>query len=271
MEPALSPVLQECRCTAWSTFAPCRPFLASAMTPMPWQRALLHSIRPGSRAIALGSRQGMGKTTSAAAVALLVASVAAGRTVAVLGPSEAAPKEFVRRCKPMAEAMGLRIAGNSQTVVEFEVGAGTSRIVALPANVENIRGLTCHALIGEESRGISAELFASAIPFLATTNGALVLIGTPGAPQGPLWDRWSDPDAAWQRWRVTAEDLVTAGRLTREFVDEQKASMSDLDFRREFASEFVSAEGSLFSPDDLERAFARGAEVADIFDNLEGF
>jgi hypothetical protein len=84
---------------------------------------------------------------------------------------------------------------------------------------------------------------------LAVTHGQMVMLSTPNGKQGYFYNMWENHDDSWLAIRRTALDNP---RISKEFLEEQRASMSPLAFKTEFMCEFLDAEEQLISTDMIE-------------------
>jgi hypothetical protein len=266
--------MDSCHCSTWMALSACRVYLENGKTPMPTQRRLAHLVAPGAKIVYIGCRQGSGKTESSAC-AIVGMSLALGGapgsviTSAIAAPSERAGVEAVARCKSLVQGMGIEITRDNLTHLEFRVGKGTARCLALPAAAANIRGLTINGvLLLEECQGLAPDVLAACLPFVGVGGGAIIAVGTGTAPTGVLWDLWSNP--AWVHLRLDGYEADSYGRFTTSgYLQDQKQLLGDLAFRREYLAEFVSAEGALLSAEDIHRAADRGADVVSAFAGVE--
>src|ERR1700690_2038821 len=172
--------------------------------PAPWQMQALRSTRDR---IALRVCRQAGKTSTAALLGLHNALYEAGSTTLIFAPKESQSIElfakilaFWRRIEP-----GARPVRQNTTELVFANG---SRVIALPAAPETVRGYTGNLLIVDEAAHMERdeELIAAILPMLARTKGRLIALSTPAGKRGwfyricndPRWEqfviRWSDVD-----------------------------------------------------------------------------
>lgn len=139
-------------------------------------------------------------------------------------------------------------AGMRRTVVRFKNG---SQIVALPCSIHLLRGYTAHqALIDEASfiRDDETLIYSVVYPMLATTDGILLLSSTPWGRDTVFYKACSDP--GYSRHIVTWREVVEAGLVKQEFIEEMRRILPPERFKREFEAEFVEDEDS-YLPQDL--------------------
>lgn len=134
----------------------------------------------------------------------------------------------------------------TQTEMIFVNG---SRILSLPCGPEGktIRGYTCDILVIEEA-GIMGDGIVSTvlIPMLASKKikGQIIKIGTPLTRNH--FFRSCFEDSNYEVVNVVWQDCVKAGQYAQEFIDEQKAEMTDIQFRTEYEAEFIDSNMMFF-------------------------
>jgi hypothetical protein len=143
--------------------------------------------------------------------------------------------------------------------MEFENG---SRIVALPSKEETIRGFSGVALlIVDEAARVPDALYQSVRPMLAVSGGEIVLLSTPFGKRGFFHHEWEEGGRDWHRTKITADDCP---RISKEWLDAERAAIGDWWFRQEYLCEFVESVDSVFLYDDIQRAL--DAEVQPLFE-----
>jgi len=108
------------------------------------------------------------------------------------------------------------------------------------------------------------DLYATARPYLAVSDGRLVALSTPHGARGWWWDAWANGGNRWERVQITAEQCP---RIGATFLEEERAALGDWLYRQEYLGEFVSTVDSVFSTEyvdaamsgDVRPLFARGA------------
>lgn len=129
-----------------------------------------------------------------------------------------------------------------------------SIIRCLPAGNtgQGIRGFTIDLLIADEAAFIPDLVFSAITPALATKykQGArIILLSTPFGRDNYFARAFNDP--TFKTFHVSAEDCP---RHTKEFLEQEKGRMTELEYRQEYLGEFVD-ELMQFFPDWLiERA-----------------
>ena len=221
--------------------------------PFPYQARLLRDR--SKRIVACWGRQ-TGKSTTAALKALHFAFTGRDRTVLIISPSRRQSDLMFEKVRAFLHAR-VRLGGREIRPLEGSVARESrdrvcltngSRLVALPCSPERVRGFTAHMVIVDETAFVPEELITSVLmPMLATTDGTLILLGTPWTRDHVFYRAFSGQLPGWSIHHVptTACPLVS-----RAFLAEQKASLTEAEFRREYLAELVE-EGAHFFPSEL--------------------
>jgi hypothetical protein len=98
------------------------------------------------------------------------------------------------------------------------------------------------------------------LPALIATQGEQVLLSTPRGKRGFFHEIWESDDD-WQRMIISSDEVP---RIRSEDLEVFRSTMPDEFFRQEFYCEFLDAEGSLFSYEDIEAALAAGDDIVPI-------
>ncbi|MCK5625141.1 terminase family protein [Candidatus Pacearchaeota archaeon] len=117
------------------------------------------------------------------------------------------------------------------------------------------RGHTCDILIIEEAGDMEDEVVGSVlIPYLASKGdkGQVIKIGTP--LRRNHFYRSCYEDTNYEVINVTWRDAVKVGQYTQKFIDDEKAELTDVQFRCEYESEFVADAMGFFPPHILEKS-----------------
>lgn len=204
-----------------------------------WQADLLRS--DDKRSLVLCSRQA-GKSTVAAAMAVHEASFKPGSLTLLLSPSLRQSGELFRKVLAVYKASGAAVAVKSETALRLEL-ANHSRVIALPAGEETIRGFSgVTLLIIDEASRVEDELYYSVRPMLAVSGGRLVALTTPFGRKGWFYNEWAN-SSYWTKIRITANDCP---RLSDEILEQERESLGEAWFRQEYLCEFIDAAGEGF-------------------------
>ncbi len=220
----------------------------AGIRPDPWQQDILRS--DARQTIMLVTRQG-GKSTVSSIRALHCAEYEPGSLVLLLAPSYRQSKELFRKVKDAYGALPNPSPLASESALEMEFDNG-SRIVALPGKEETIRGFSGVALlIVDEAARVPDALYQSVRPMLAVSGGRIVLLSTPFGKRGFFHHEWTEGGQGWHRTKVTAFDCP---RISREWLEQERATIGDWWFRQEYLCEFVESVDSVFAYEDILRA-----------------
>jgi len=124
-----------------------------------------------------------------------------------------------------------------RTVVTFRNG---SRIIALPNSPQLLRGYTANLCILDETaffRDDELVIYNVIMPMLSTTDGTLIVSSTPWSTDSVFYKMCMNPE--YSQHVITWEDVVKAGLVKPEFIEEMRQSIPAERFQREFESKFV--------------------------------
>jgi len=220
----------------------------AGITPDPWQAGLLRSQE---RQIAMLCARQSGKSTVAALLTVHEALYRPPALTLMLAPALRQAQELFRAARGLYRALGDVSAVEEESALRLELANG-SRIVSLPGSEATVRGYGDVAmLIIDEAARVPDELYAAVRPMLAVSGGRLVLLSTPFGKRGFFWREWSEGGVGWVRVRVTAAECP---RITRAFLEQERASIGDWWYRQEYGCEFVDPLDSAFATDDVRAA-----------------
>lgn len=228
--------------------------LAASLERDPWQVGILCSR--AKRIAILGARQGAGKSTVAGARAV-VESYSPGRHTIITGPSHSQSIEVLTKA-----ARIIRDAGFIGRLVDADAVQATritfhngSTIRALSSNEATGRGRTAHLAIVTEAALASDDLIDYTVsPWLATTDGVLILESTPFGKRGAFWSACSGQREGWE---VHTRPIEECTRVSAGFLAGERAK-GPLYYDQEYRCVFHDAVGSYFPADAIERAFRDG-------------
>jgi len=213
--------------------------------PDPWQEDVLNSDDP--RILILCSRQA-GKSSVASILALHEVLHVPDSLVLILAPSERQARETFQKVSGLYRKLGMSVGNDRKLGLELSNG---SRIEALPASGDTIRGFSSVSLlICDEASRIPDELFYSVRPMVAVSGGRMVWLTTPYTRSGVFYTEWTGPNP-WQRIEIPATEIP---RISAEFLEEERNSMPEREYRREYLCSFEDAQGSVFRREDVMAA-----------------
>jgi hypothetical protein len=242
-----------------TTSVPANPVafaISVGIVPDEWQVEVLRSEHP--RKILCCGRQ-TGKTTVSGLLAAHKALTQPGSVVLIVAPAEKQAKWLFRKVKAIYRQAGSPYGAPSDRLTGLELGNG-SIVEAMPAVERTTRGPSVDLLIVEEAAGVPDMDYYGILPTLIATRGEQVLLSSPRGKRGFFHEIYHS-DADWQRIMVRSDEV---GRIRAQDLEVFRSAMPDEFFRQEFYCEFLDAEGSLFSYEDIEAALAAGDDVVPI-------
>ena len=209
------------------------------------ERVLDRSVHRGI----LNCTRQWGKSTVTAVKALHRGLAEPKSLVIIASPSQRQSGEFLMKTRQFARALGLTVRGDGMNELSMLLPNG-SRLVGLPGQEGTVRGFSNPSLllIDEASR-VSDSLFEAVTPMLATGNGDLWLMSTPAGKRGFFWETWERGGDQWLRVAVRATDCP---RISKAFLEEERARKGERVFRQEYLCEFTQSGESLFRDEDVE-------------------
>jgi hypothetical protein len=209
--------------------------------------------KPVHRGLLNCTRQ-WGKSTIAAVKAVHRACFEPGSLTVVLSPSARQSGELLRKAAGMARKLGLRPRGDGDNEISL-LFPNESRIVGLPGTECTVRGFSAVSLmVIDEGARVPEELYNSVTPMLAIGNGDLWLMSTPYGRRGFFWEAWAHGGTQWDRFSVPATECP---RISREFLEGERASMGERWFGQEYLCEFVDVNDGVFDRELIEAALSK--------------
>jgi hypothetical protein len=217
-------------------------------TPDHHQSAVLAST--SKQGILNCSRQ-WGKSTVTAARAVYTAWTTPESLTLVLSPSARQSAELVRKAAVFLRRLNVRTRGDGTNEISLLLPNG-ARIVGLPGSEANVRGFSnVQLLLVDEASRVPEDLYLAMTPSLAHSNGDLWLMSTPNGRRGFFFETWSNRDPDWHRISVPATECP---RITPEFLNRARKSMSDRSFRQEYLCEFADNDETIFPQHLIQKA-----------------
>jgi hypothetical protein len=221
----------------------------AGLTADPWQQSFLRS--PSRRALLLCCR-GAGKSTAAAALALVDAILTQGALVLILSPSERQSCEMALKVRNYYHAAGQPVGALKETELELRLQNG-SRIVALPGTERTVRSYQgVHRLIIDEAARVPDDLYRSVRPMVGVSGGSILALSTPFGRRGWFFDAWQQSRAAWQKIAVSARECP---RLTHAFLAEEREALGPRWYAQEYELSFEADTGAALDPAAVAAAF----------------
>ena len=206
------------------------------------------------------SRQ-WGKSTVTAIKALHRALFTPKAMVLVVSPSERQSGEFLRKVTEFARELGEKTRGDGRNAVSLLFANG-SRIVGIPGKESTVRGFSKVSLmLVDEAARVPDELYKSVRPMTAVADGDMWLMSTPHGKRGFFWETWNresrieNRKSAVARWVTICAPATECTRISKRFLDEERAELGERWFRQEYLCEFLETDAQIFREDFIERAF----------------
>jgi hypothetical protein len=214
--------------------------------PDPFQEDI---CRTNKDTLVLVCRQG-GKSTAAGCAAAHKAHYKPGSMIVIIAPTQDQAIEVRRKAEPFLRAADPGFEAASRTATRIELKNG-SRIVALPADPDSIRGYSADELIIDEAARVDEELYAAARPMLAVTGGRLIALTTAAGPRGWFYRAWMDGGEDWARIRIRANECqrMDPDRLARD-----RRGMTAARYAAEYDCEFTDMIGAVFYAHHVDAA-----------------
>jgi hypothetical protein len=217
------------------------------MVPDFWQADLLRSA---SRQILLLCSRQAGKSTTAAALALLTALLEAPALILLLSPTLRQSGELFRdKVLRLYNALGRPVPVVQESALQMGLANG-SRVIGLPGDEENIRGYSGVALLVVDAARVSDGLYFAVRPMLAVSGGRLVALSTPFGRQGWFWEAY-EKEKDWRKFTITADQCPPVHEFMRQ---EIAKGMPQRYVDQEFRCCFLDPIDSVFRWEDIEAA-----------------
>ena len=217
-----------------------------------------------ARVLCTGKRRGVlncsrqwGKSTVTAAKAVHQAQTEAGSLTLGVSPSARQSGEFLRKASAFVRMLKIAVKVDGDNEMSLAMPNG-SRIVGLPGTEPTIRGFSAVSLLlVDEASRVSDDAYLAVRPALATSDGALWLMGTPWGKRGFFYETWTNGGPEWERILAPATECP---RIRASFLEEERRTMGERWFRREYLCEFEDSVSSVFGRELVERAITELVE-----------
>lgn len=206
-------------------------------------------LKDNSKRIIFVAGRQVGKSTITALKAVWKAWTHDDETILIVSPTFRQSQLLFRKIRNFIMKEELVFSDIDRLTMHNIEFANGSSIHCLPAVQENIRGYTATMVIVDEAAFVDEEVFAAIEPALAVRDGTLILLGTPFEPKGYFYNAWMSP--GWSKYHVTSFDNPL---VSKEFIEQYKASHPEIKYRREILGEFVeSGQDNLFTVEMVQR------------------
>ncbi|MFJ5785487.1 terminase large subunit domain-containing protein [Streptomyces hydrogenans] len=203
--------------------------------------------RPG---LLLAAETRLGKSTSTSALAVHRALTRPGAVVVAIAPTQRQAVEIVAKGREHLRGLGIKPVRDAQTTL---VVPGGGRVVALPGTAGSVRGYAASLVLIDEAAWVAADCWTAVRPMVAATNGDIIALSTPNGQSGEFWRAWDGAAGSWWKVRVPWHE---SGRLSRQVIEEERATLSADRFAAEYECEFTTSSTSIIRPEWIETAVA---------------
>ncbi|MEM2293176.1 MAG: terminase family protein [Nitrososphaerota archaeon] len=230
-------------------------------------------LRDNSKRIVVRMCRQAGKTTTIALRAIWFAVTHPRTLTLIVAPSLRQSMIMMDRVQNFLMTMPKEVRRNiiakmQRTVIWFKNG---SQIVALPCSVHLLRGYTAHQVLMDEAnffRDDETVIYNVVYPMLATTDGILIMSSTPWGKDSVFYRACNDPN--YSKHVVTWREVVEAGLVKPEFIEEMRRALPLERFQREFEAQFVEDVDSYFTQDLIAKCIDSELEYYDFESYPEG-
>lgn len=221
-------------------------------------------------ALILGRQSGKSRVASAMAVADAAFSppAAAGERLysLLVAQDERGAKrtllDYARALTETSPLLGDAVANTTREQLEFKNGHA---VTAYPCNPRAVRGIRANLVILDEiaffrstdGYPVDKEMLRAVRPLLATTGGRLLILSSPHAQHGALWDiyrrhygRDESPVLVWQSDARSMNPTLSKSYTKRMQEEDPEAYASEV------GGEFRAGLSTLFDPDALDACVA---------------
>ncbi len=216
--------------------------------PDPWQERVLRSN--ARQKILTASRQ-VGKSTVVAGLTLHKAMFTPESLSLIFAPTERQAKEAFAKVSRFYLAAGGTIATASVRKMGLALENG-SRIEAMPATENTIRGFTADLVVIDEAAYARDAFYDSILPSLAVSDGDLILASTPHGKRGFFYEEWASGEG-WERYEVPATECP---RISPGFLRAELHRMGERHHRQEYFCSFEESDDAVFTCEVIDAAFS---------------
>jgi len=189
-------------------------------------------VRDQSKRIIVNCTRQWGKTTTVSALAAALAASGTG-LILVVAPVERQARELFRKIRESLRKSDRETRWPEENKLSLEMPNG-SRVVALPAKGENIRGYTNPALIIIDEASFVADEDYRAIRPMLSHGARLILMSTPFGKRGFFYETWENGEG-WSKYTVPATQCT---HILPEFLDEEQAALGPWWYAQEYECAF---------------------------------
>jgi hypothetical protein len=206
-------------------------------------------LRAGAHRLALCCCRQWGKSTVTALKSLHLAMARPGTFIVAAAPTQRQASAWLNKVRTFARRLGE--AGRREPGYESSLALSNgSRFLALPAAADHVRGPSAvDLLVVDEAALVPDAIYQALMPTLATTDGRMWMLSTPGEPAGLFYDVWHARTGAWSRVHVPA---TRCGRISEKFLAAQREDLGEERYRREYLCEFTAGADHTLTPEQVD-------------------
>jgi hypothetical protein len=217
-----------------------------------WQREYLEAASQENRIAIVASRQSGKSTIVAAYVAWLITFVP-DSLVMVASRSLRQATHFQSRVDQILGKLHPVDSFLERNRLSLVLSNRSSCISVASRNPDTARGYSPVLLCLDEGAFLGEDLLQTVTPSLAATHGAIHMISSANGKSNPFYEAVEgiNSDIYWSQ-KITWRDCP---RMSPEFIAQERRTMTDIAFRSEYESEFLSREGQFFTQQDINDLF----------------
>lgn len=146
---------------------------------------------------------------------------------------------------------GSKFKSDNVYALELENGA---RVLAVPADDANIRGLTVDGwIVADEAARLKQDLIVALHPMRARCPQArFAMLSTASTRSDYFWTQWESNNPNILRLKATAD--AADAPFTKEFLDQQRHTLGEQDYNREYLGIPGGGQESPFTWELFDRA-----------------
>ncbi len=208
--------------------------------PHKYQADFLQKCLEEKRIAALWSRQ-TGKSTAIAYYCTYKILTQPNYKIMIVSPTQRQSGELYEKMRSIitrSNVFSKFVTKSTQT--EIQVANG-SRVISLPSGPEgaSIRGFTADTLILEECGEMKDKVVNEVcMPMIAATKGQVIKIGTPKGKNN-FWQSCYGKETKYWLSHIDYKIGIKYGQTTKEFIEEQRNNLTDLEFKTEYEAKFI--------------------------------
>lgn len=215
-----------------------------------FQEDFIYDCLNKQRVIGVFCRQ-TGKSLSISMVAILEALKSPNQNILIIAPTDLQAGTLFEKIiiHLQNSLLAVEVESITKRYALFKNGSKISAHTTGDSG-DNIRGLTGKVIILEEAAFIKDSIVQEVIiPMGAATNAKIIKISTPFGMNHFYESAFKDK---WELHQVSYQRALDCGHFKQEFIDEQKESLTDMQFRTEYGAEFIADQDAYFKRDLLQ-------------------